>query len=243
MADDQLREARLIVAAAIAAAGPCQSSIAWRGRVNSLIAPVAAMFGERSNQVQRALGMLNASVFTAPFVGMEMENSSTRIIVKLEHPIDKDHPDGIEQLRTERTDTPAGKAMAEKLEHVAPGNTLLCWKALEDIRSGPNTGRQVRVVYHIEILPDRKDSAPRAPVAPTVRSAPEETQGGTSSGAPTPVSPASIDEFRVFNEATEHLDGRTKALLVGMLRDEGLWPPSTLTIDGILVKVNQGVQK
>ena len=39
----------------------------------------------------------------------------------------------MEHIRTERTDTPAGKAMAEKLEHAQAGNTLLCWKVMEDI--------------------------------------------------------------------------------------------------------------
>ena len=240
---DQLRDARLILAAAIAAAGNMNSSIAWKGRVNALIPQVGAMFGARSQQMQRSLGMLNASVFTAEFVGFTVEESSTRLIVDLAHPVDKDHPDGMEHIRTERTDTPAGKAMAEKIGHAQPGNTLLCWKVMEDITSGPNAGRQVRVLYHIEVLPDRKDSAPRAPGGdPVARSAPEDNQGGTSSGAPTrkpATDKATIDEFEAFNQATEHMDGRTKALFVAKLREEGAWPPNASTIDFILIEARQ----
>ena len=97
------------------------------------------------------------------------------------------------------------------------------------------------MLYHIEVLPDRKDSAPKAAGGSVpARSAPEDNQGGTSSGAPTSkpaTDKATIDEFEAFNQATEHMDGRTKAMFVGALREEGLWPPSPTTIDKILLKV------
>jgi hypothetical protein len=237
---DQLRDARVIVAAAIAAAGNMNSSVAWQHRVNSLIAPVGAMFGERSRQMQRALGMLNATVFTAQLAGFKIEESSTRLIVDLVHPVDKDHPDGLQHIRTERTDTAPGKAMAEKIGHAKSGDTLLCWKVLEEIASGPNAGRNASVLYHIEVLPDRKDSTPRAEGGgPVVRSAPEEQPGGTaSSGAPS-TKVATINEFEAFNTATEHLDGRTKAAFVASLREQELWPPSSATIDRILIEAGK----
>ena len=241
----EFEAARLIVIGAIAAAGKMESSVAWKGRVNSLIPQVASMLGDRSSQMQRALAMVRATVFTADYIGHDTEyltregrpDESRRVQVRLVHPIDRDHPDGVQLIRTERTDTQVGKSMLDRLSALEGGETLLCWRAKEEIRSGSQAGREASYLAHFEVLPKRGDqsSGSRGSATPT-RTAPEGSP--SPSGAP-PEERSTIDWFGDFNQATEHMDGRTKSIFVGMLRDAGLWPPSADNIDRIILEVGQ----
>lgn len=226
---ERLRDARLVLAGAIAAAGKRESSVAWKGRVNSLIAEVAAMFGDRSSQMRRALAVLDAAVFTAVLVGIEFEESSKRIVVKLEHPVDKDHPDGVQAIRTERTDSQPGKMMQERLAQIGPGTTLLCWKVLEKMADG----RKVAVLYHVETLPDRRGTGQQSareverPVSPAAPSRATERHDPT---------PDDIDDdaMAAFNEATSEWAVKTKVGIVRHLAKEKLWPPTIENLPKIL---------
>jgi hypothetical protein len=230
MADEpteyEIRDAQMIVVGAIAAAGNMNSSVAWKSRLNQLIPEVAAVLGPRSFQMRRALAMLDAAVFTAPFVDAVLEESSTRMVVSVEHPIDKDHPDGRQRLRTERTDTPTGKRMAERLHDVRPGQTLLCWKVHEEMRSGENAGRSVAVLMHIEVLPDR---------APGGGGSQARASGSSSSPAPAPATGEieSDTATKRFSELTKEWPSRSVAAFVADLRSRGAWPPSEGTIETI----------
>jgi hypothetical protein len=181
--------------------------------------------------------MVDAVVFTAVYFGNELEESSTRLVVKLEHPRDKDHPDGIQRLRTERTDTPPGKLIHERLAQVAPGSTLLCWKAFEEIRSGENAGRQAAVLMHFEVLPDRKTSSP--PQSPSGGEAGEPRSPSSAPrppGSSPPAGPGGISrpEMDAFNEATKDWDNKTKVALVRDLAAAKLWPPTPENRDAVL---------
>ena len=241
----ELRDARLILAGAIAAAGKAESSVVWKGRVHALIPEVAAMFGERSNQISRAVSMLRATPFTAEFLGFDTEyltskgspDKSKRVQVRLAHGIDKRHPDGVQRIRTERTDTQVGKRMLEKLQQVEPGQTLLCWKVQEEMRSGE--GETVAILMHFEVLPDRKDSPTRSPsggegagpLPPVAR--PEEEGPGTPTPGPTDFARAEMD---AFNEATRHLPAKRKIALVRDLVAAKQWPPDVDNIDHLLLR-------
>lgn len=242
MADEpteaELREARLIVTAAIAAAGKCESTVAWRGRVNTMITEVVDMLGPKSPQMRRAIALLpqNVTVFPATYLGYDTEfntkegrpDRSGRWQVRLAHPVDKRHPDGIQRIRTEMMNTPGGKAMANKLADLKEGDEVFCWKVQEDMKSGDG-GETMAVLYHIRYRPPLKDAAERS--ARAQQPAPEEGRVTSS-----PPSGASI-EMEAFNVATEGWDGKVKAALVNDLRFADLFPPTVDNVDRMIAYV------
>lgn len=160
MADDNVP---MIIAAAIAAAGPRGSNdAAWKAKVNEAIPHVVSMMGEGSRQTKIATEVLGASVFVAEYVRHELETSSTRCVVWLNsgRP-SRNYPDGIEPIRSHRTDNAQGRAMKERLDQLSPGDELVVWKALEE--AGEN---KVRVLVHLETRPKREVSVSGFPSFP-----------------------------------------------------------------------------
>lgn len=137
-----------VVRLAIQAAGAADDLVAWKSRVNMLIPEITVMLGERSLQRKAAERLAEATVFTGDYLGYDYEDSSTRCIVKLFTGESKDHPDGIETIRTDRTDTSAGKMMRRKLDSLPSGCRVAAWKVMET--AGQNT--KVRVLGHIEFI-------------------------------------------------------------------------------------------
>jgi hypothetical protein len=153
----------MIIAAAIAAAGPRGSNdAAWKAKVNEAIPHVVSMIGEGSRQSKIATEVLGASVFVAQYVRHEVEQSSTRCVVWLNsgRP-SRNYPDGIEPIRSHRTDNAQGRAMKECLDRLSPGDELVVWKALEE--AGEN---KVRVLVHFETRPKREVSVSGFPSFP-----------------------------------------------------------------------------
>lgn len=147
-----------IVLAAINAVGPDQGDPEnpWGAQVAQKAAEIAVMaYGNRSSAVKAIDGVTgpNTKVFTATIVDVVKEASSTRGLVTLKTKPSKFHEDGIEQARTERTDDPAGRAMARALRAVK-GHRVAIWIEVEEINGG--TGK-VRVIRHFEDLgPDNR---------------------------------------------------------------------------------------
>ena len=220
----------MIVVAAIAAAGNMNSSVAWKSKINQLIPEVAALLGQRSFQMRRALAMLDASVFTAPFVDAVLEETSKRLVVSFEHAVDRDHPDGRETIRTERTDTPTGKRMAERLHDVQPGQTLLCWKVLEEMRGGDNAGRSVRILMHTEMLPDRKMTNDQVDEASRQRVESQRAKTISDANGELPQDAA----MQRFTEAVKDWNGKGVAAFVTDMRRANTWPPNDDNIDAIV---------
>jgi hypothetical protein len=137
-----------VIKLAIQAAGTADDLIAWKSRVNALIPEIVVMLGERSLQRKAAERLADASVFTGDYLGYEYEDTSTRCIVKLFTGESRDHPDGIETIRTDRTDSSSGKMMRRKLDSLPPGCRVAAWKVMET--AGQNT--KVRVLGHIEFI-------------------------------------------------------------------------------------------
>jgi len=151
MSDDT---AGLVVMAAIAAAGPRgDNDYLWKQKVNENIPYVVAMMGENSRQRIIANQTLDAQVFVATYRGYEVEKSSTRCLVQLETRPTARRPDGIEPIRSHRTDNPQGKAMQRRLDELKDGDEILVWKAME----ATSTDMKVRILVHFEKLPGRKN--------------------------------------------------------------------------------------
>lgn len=154
MSDVDKDQARAVIAAAIAAAGPKGTNEgAWKAKVNEAIPHVVSMMNESSRQWRIAEEVLTAQIFTAVYRGFVVEETSKRCVVTIETRVSKRYPDGLEPIRSHRTDNAQGKSMMERLAQLEDGDNILVFKAMEAI----NDETKVRVLVHFEKLPYRKD--------------------------------------------------------------------------------------
>jgi hypothetical protein len=142
-------EINQIVLASVSAAGPVGDDLAaWNESVSDMAARITAMCSPTSSIAKIVAGVANSKVFTATVMEIKKESSSTRGLVTLKTRPSKFHEDGIEQARTERTDSPDGLAMARRLRGLV-GHRVAIWVEVEEINDGAN---KVRVVRHVEDL-------------------------------------------------------------------------------------------
>jgi len=193
----------LILSAAIAAAGPRGTNeAAWKAKLNDAIPPIAAMMNDRSRQWHIAAEVLDAAVFVATYVDHKVEESSTRCVVHIDtgKPT-KNYPDGIEPIRTHRTDGAQGRAMKERLDRLSPGDELIVWKALESNDDGTE---KYRVLVNFETRPKRTNSPDRGTAVaavPVGDGRPVEERHARSSGPSTDLTDAiDSDRLNVWRE-------------------------------------------
>lgn len=142
-------EKNQVVIAAIGAAGPVgDDSAEWNGRVLELAGQITAMCSPTSD-VQKVIDSVNDSkVFTATLLSIKKEATSTRGLLTLGTRVSEHSPDGTEQARTERTDTPLGMAMARRCRALV-GHKVAVWIEVQTMSKSTN---KVRVITHIEDL-------------------------------------------------------------------------------------------
>jgi hypothetical protein len=148
-----------IVLAAVGAAGPIGEG--WSDRVFDMTVRIAAMTGEHSPYTQAARRVMDSAMFVAEYRGFEIEKSSTRAKVTLYSPRGQ-KDDGLEQIRTDRTDSPQGARMVAALADIEPGTRLAVWKFNEPI-AGSKMGETVRILTHFEVLGGAGGVAPPPP--------------------------------------------------------------------------------
>jgi hypothetical protein len=108
------------------------------------LAALASGGSDLGHQIDR---LLDAKVFYATILGVEREERSTRGLVTMKTRPSKFHPDGIEKVRTDRTDNASGLAMAKKVQSLK-GHRVRVWVAMEP--AGDDI--DVRVLAWIEDL-------------------------------------------------------------------------------------------
>lgn len=163
----------MIIAAAIAAAGPRPASdYTWEQRVNAAIPSIVAMMHESSRPWKIADEVLNATVFVGTYVSHSVEESSTRCLVQIDtgRP-SRNYPDGVEPIRSHRTDNPQGQAMQKRLADLRAGDEILVYKTMESSGEGADANK-VRTLVHFRLLrraeraetaePRREQPAPKA---------------------------------------------------------------------------------
>jgi hypothetical protein len=145
---------RQVILAAITAAGPIDDT--WHERVKDAARRITVMLADDS-PVARTIDQIGASTaFTGVITSVTREASSTRAIVTLRTKATPRNLSGEESLRTERTDSPDGLAMARRLRALK-GHRVLIWKEVESVRGGDV---KVRMVRHVEDLgPDAEANA------------------------------------------------------------------------------------
>jgi len=122
-------------------------------KINNAIPRIISMMGEGSRQWRIAEEVATASVFPAIYRGYNIEGSSTRCVVSIETSPSKKYPDGIEPIRSHRTDNAQGKNMVLQLDQLTDGDDIVVWKALEAGTSKDGDEMKVRVLVHVEKRP------------------------------------------------------------------------------------------
>lgn len=226
-----------VVALAISAAGPMGDRAgAWKGKINDLIPEISIMLHPQSAQARRAASMLNAVFLTGDptpvYLGYELEASSTRLLVSFKtkiHP--KWNKEGVDTLRSERTDSQLGQAQKRLLDQMSPGQECLVWKIDEE----KGDGEKVRILGHVVPLGTKVSTGVPAPV-----------DGGSGPPAappreaPSPVPPTGDGGFaEKLTAAMVDLSNPQKKRVADRARARGLWPASDETIDQLIVIVEE----
>lgn len=102
------------------------------------------MLEDDSPVAKRVHRVMTAQRFVADLVAVNKEESSTRAILTVRTEPSKRYPEGLEPIRTDRTDNPDGLRMARQAKSLI-GHRVLVFKQMED--AGPDT--KVRVVVHL----------------------------------------------------------------------------------------------
>lgn len=189
---DRARTAAML---AVMSAGSAEGR-EWKRKVQEALPKMAALvrddYGFWGKEAQ---GIIDASVFVGTYRGHELEESSQRLIVKIESAHDAGDGPEIEQIRTERTDTPPGAVMAARLKALEPGVEIAAFKKIEAMRGSKD--RKVRVLVHFEPIRSKSsagnDAASRnRPSEETSRRSPEGREaaspptGESDGGVPNP---------------------------------------------------------
>ena len=227
-----------IIAAAVAAAGPKGSNEGqWKAKINDAIPHIASMIHDGSRQWKIAEEVLGASVFVATYVDHAVEESSTRVVVHIDTgKATKNYPDGIEPIRSHRTDNAQRRSMKERLDKLTKGDEIVVWKALEAMGDGADANK-VRVLVHFETRPKRNSSPGRGEAAGTAVPAgdgrpvePRQPAGAGSGPSDNPV----VDRFN-------GLPSKVKVEVVQRLRAANIsFPdPGPEDVDQFIIIINE----
>ncbi|MHC4408924.1 MAG: hypothetical protein ACYS0F_07970 [Planctomycetota bacterium] len=196
-------QAEQAVMMAVLAAGDPSNEKAWKARVQRTLPLFAALlrggYGYWGKEAQK---VIESQVFTGEFLGMELEESSKRIIV---HIRSASGDNSTESIRTERTDVPPGWHMQRKLEDLAVGTKIVAFKYMEQIGFGKDA-KKVRVLVHFEPIVRSKKSAPNNPAHHSTRSSEpsgQEGSGGQAASRSPGVSSSPPQEDQTLSAAAE----------------------------------------
>lgn len=149
MSDEISLEARLAVSAGFAyAAGT--SGKKWAAKMDEGVRLAAsAMNGKYARLAQ---SILDAAVFKGEYRGYRLEESSTRLIVEIYTGTVSERSkrkDGVDEIRTDRTDSFTGQLMKERLDALEVGTPILAFKVMEPMKDSSD---KVRILGHFEVL-------------------------------------------------------------------------------------------
>lgn len=130
----------------------------WQEQVASRARSISVMVGARS-PIGRQLEVMGAAgdpdndsakIIVGTILRINREESSTRGVVTMKTRVHEEFaPEGLEQVRTERTDTAAGLLMSLRVRNELIGHRVMAYVEMQQI---PNTKKKTRVVIHFEDL-------------------------------------------------------------------------------------------
>jgi hypothetical protein len=190
----------------------------------------------------------DAHVYMGLFIDVRVEESSQRAIFRTDPEKTKDGVPVIDEIRTDRIDSPLGARIYRLLQQCRPGDQMLVWRVNEPMRT--DKMKNVRVAYHVKRL-RRAAEPPQTSARPEQHSPARPAERSSQEEAPTP--PATERDQRA-EEWGEELSARFAALrpasrqviVARTCRAEGLddWmKPSTITtynrVLGLIVEQEQ----
>lgn len=225
--------AQQIVLAAVNAAGPIGSNVqAWRAKIRDDMVPMISAMVRPGSPLTRLADDITdgdrTSVFGGELIGLELEESSKRVIVRFRSETTSKtdaEGDGTETIRTHRTDTAYGKTQYRRLQEAGVGAKLLLYKTMEE--TGVK-GREVRVLSHFDVLstgqrdgPPPVDRPAQAPPSGSAR-----TGGGADSlmdrlsKLPGPVAGRVAKTYRATNRPWPPVEPTDRAALEQLINEE-----------------------
>lgn len=122
----------------------------WAALVKRNFLRVRMMMEDDSPLVESLEVLDRCRVFDANVVSVEKEERSTRGLVTLKSAPSSFHPDGLEQVRTERTDSADGRLMAQEMYNLI-GHRVRIWIEKVTFSNGGKNG-EVRIVRFVQDL-------------------------------------------------------------------------------------------
>lgn len=152
--DAQTRTA--IIAAAYAAAGPLpdvsdtDAYAEHQAKVVEAIATITVTSEDEESFANKAIDQVtpgpNVKRFSGVIEKVTKEEATTRGVVHIRTRVHPEYaPDGVEKVRTERTDNPVGLSMAKRLRSLR-GHKVLMWVEIESFTNRSGANRKSRVV-------------------------------------------------------------------------------------------------
>lgn len=229
------------------------ASRGWKTRVQRSLTPMAALvrddYGYWGKEAQ---GVIDATVFVGTYRGYELEESSQRLLVNIESSHDSGDGPAVEQMRTERIDTPPGRHMKERLDQLDPGQEIAAFKKIEAMRGSKD--RKVRVLVHFEPIRSKSSTSSEAasrnhpPQASRLasggrdvaRPSTGESDGGVSN--PPPSDSQLTGEAQAVQDGLAPLNARQRLAVKNRCVGEGIenWTdPGVEEIDRVLVIIRE----
>lgn len=156
LTDQQRIDIILASVNAVNAESKTDDNVPFEAKVAMKASTITAMVDPRSNISKVVQGVAKAKAFTGIVLGIRKEQSSTRGIVTLKTGTTAEHKGcdpGTEEARTDRTDNPVGKAMANHIRTLV-GHRIAIRIEVEEY-DAPNVSGgkgKVRVIRHVEDL-------------------------------------------------------------------------------------------
>lgn len=191
-----------IVATAAQLAGPPDQP-GWADRVSQNAVSIMTMADPASSVSKRMEAVLGATKFVATLMAVEVEGTSTRGVLTLKSKPTEFNPDGIEHIRTERTDQPDGASIVERAKN-AIGHRILVYMDYEVFGQGAEARKMRKMIHFEDFGPDRfLNQQQAAPVATTVaQAAPVAAPQAAPVAAPAPAPVAAAPVAQAAPAAT-----------------------------------------
>lgn len=128
------------------------AQVADKAKAIAVLTGAKSLVGHQLDVIEAAGDPENesAKIISGSILSITREESSTRGLVSIKTRVHPEYaPDGVEQARTERTDTAAGLMMATRIRNELIGHRVLLFIEQQPIK---NSKKKARIIVHIEDL-------------------------------------------------------------------------------------------
>ncbi|NJC72123.1 hypothetical protein HC031_20735 [Planosporangium thailandense] len=169
-------------------------------RVRALAVDLWIESGPRGELTRRLTELMSSQVFVGVLTAVEIEPSTTRAMLTLD--VVKDGETVEESIRSDRTDSPAGRTLWETARTLV-GHRVAVYKHMES-RADPN--KKYRCAKHVVDLGPAGDAADEA-TAPAGPATPRSAPAAPTRSGPVPPAPARVTPAQAIRAASPRVVG------------------------------------